>query len=367
MSRTASGAKTLDGMYYTDQSIYNAETERIFLKHWLYVCRSSDIRDAGQYVLHDVEAESVIVLRDPRGAVRAFHNVCRHRGTRLCADPTGTFSKSIQCPYHAWTYDLDGCLIGAPQMDDVTGFDRADYPLHAVAAGEVGGNVFVNFATDPRPLEEVFAPLEEKFSRWDTTQLLVAHRIVYDVAANWKLIFQNYSECYHCPSLHPILNRLTPYRDSANDLTEGSFLGGPMMLSEGHASMTMSGRACACRLPHLHDDETRLVYYYTIFPNMLLSLFPDYALVHRVDRLATNRTRIVCDWLFHRTEMARADFDPTEAIEFWNLTNSQDWEISERSQRGVASRAYQPGPYSNLESVIAIWDREYLKAVRHEP
>ena len=354
---------TLAGRYYADQSIYDIETESIFLKRWLYAGRASTIREPGQYFLLEVDTECVIVLRDGDGCVRAFHNVCRHRGTRLCVDPTGQFSKSIQCPYHAWTYALDGSLIGAPHMGEVENFDRADFPLHPVAVAEWGGGVFVSLDSHAAPFETAFAPMIGKFQRWELERLGVAHQIVYEVATNWKLVFQNYSECYHCPSLHPVLNRLTPYRDSRNDLEEGPFLGGPMQMADGNESMTMTGGRCAAPFGGLSSEDRGLVYYYTVFPNMLLSLFPDYVLIHRLERLAPNRTRIVCDWLYHETAMQQPDFDPSGAIEFWNMTNNQDWAVSELSQRGISSRAYRPGPYSNLESMLAAWDREYLRSL----
>lgn len=362
-TRTAGSTRTLDQEYYTSDAVYEAETDRIFLKRWLYAGRSASIATPGSYFLFGLDTEDVIVLRDDEGQVRAFHNVCRHRGTRLCAEDTGAFSKSIQCPYHAWTYGLDGELIGAPFMDEVDGFDRADYPLQSVAVAEWEGCVFVNLDPHPEPFSTAFAPLIGRFERWELENVRVAHTITYEVSANWKLVFQNYSECYHCPALHPALNRLTPFRNALNDLEEGPFLGGPMRMSIDGGSMTMTGRTCAPSLGALEGEDLNMVYYYTIFPNLLLSLHPDYVLMHRIDRLAVDRTRIVCDWLFDPGAMEASDFDPSGAIEFWNMTNKQDWEVSELSQRGIASRAYEPGPYSELESMIAAWDRGYLHAL----
>ena len=200
-----------------------------------------------------------------------------------------------------------------------------------------------------------------KFSQWRLLELESVHQIVYDVEANWKLLFQNYSECYHCPNLHPVLNRLTPYRNSSNDLEEGPFLGGPMDLAQDYQSMTMSGQRCAAPLGEVSGEDLSRVYYYTIFPNMLLSLHSDYVLVHRIQPQSAGQTRIVCDWLFHPDAITQPDFDPNGAIEFWNMTNKQDWQVTERSQKGICSRAYIPGPYAELESMLAAWDREYLK------
>ena len=362
-TRTSRGAKTLERRYYISPEVFELELDRIFSTRWLYAGRSSAVSEPGRFFLFEQSSESVIVLRDGDHRVRAFHNTCRHRGTRLTDEAEGSFSRSIQCPYHAWTYGLDGALIGAPFMDEVDGFCKGDYPLHAVRVAEWEGGVFLCLDPEAPPFETAFAPLIGKFDRWHWGALEVAHRVVYEIEANWKLVFQNYSECYHCPGLHPQLNRLTPFRDAWNDLEEGPFLGGPMKMSIDGGSMTMTGRRCAPPLPGIEGQHLSLVQYYTIFPNLLLSLHPDYVLVHRIEPRAVDRTRIVCDWLFHPDAMSDPDFDASDAIEFWNTTNTQDWRVSELSQRGISSRAYTPGPYSELESMIAAWDREYLRAL----
>jgi Rieske 2Fe-2S family protein len=211
-----------------------------------------------------------------------------------------------------------------------------------------------------------------------------AKRIEYDVRANWKLMFENYSECYHCPGVHPQLQKVSPYDSAENDLIEGPFLGGFMKINQG-AGLTMSGKACALgiadstRAPtrdrnqpgtnehdydheHEHEKEDReLVFYYSIFPNMLLSLHPEYVMVHQLWPKSPDRTLIVCDWFFHPDAFNRSDFQPEDAIEFWDTTNKQDWHVCELSQQGIASRAYEPGPYSSRESIPAAWDREYLR------
>ena len=362
-TRTAGGARTLPARYYTSDEVFRAEMERIFARRWLYAGRRTRLREPGSFFLYEIDKESLILLQDRTGKPRAFFNVCRHRGTRICSETSGLFSGTIRCPYHGWSYDLDGSLAGAPNMQDVAGFDRSDYPLKAASLEAWDGGLFVNLAADPEPLDRAFAPLIDKFNAWRVAELVVAHRITYDVKANWKLVFQNYSECYHCPTLHPALNRLTPYRNTDNDLLEGPFLGGPMKLAEDNGSMTMSGARCAPPLGDVSGEDLNLVYYYTISPTMLLSLNPDYVLVHRIQPLAADRTLIDCEWLFHPDAVSRDGFDPSEAVEFWNTTNTQDWEVSEKSQLGIASRAYTPGPYSELESMIAAWDREYLRAL----
>ncbi len=199
----AAGAKTLEQKYFVSPEIFAQEQEKIFSKKWVLVGHQSQIAKGGDYFVQEVAGESLIVLRDKDGRVRSFYNVCRHRGTRLRGDQNGHLS-AIQCPYHAWTYGLDGRLIGAPHMDDVEGFDKADYSLHAVNLALWEGFIFVNLA-DGCLLEKVFAPLSGRFSHWNLPKLRSAKRIEYDVQANWKLIFENYSECYHCPGVHPAL------------------------------------------------------------------------------------------------------------------------------------------------------------------
>jgi len=301
-------------------------------------------------------------VRDQKGSIGCFHNVCRHRGTHLCESTAG-HSSAIQCPYHAWTYALDGRLIGAPHMDGVPGFEKVEYSLHAVDLALWEGFIFVNLARASAPLEEWFAPLVGKFTHWNLARLRSAKRTEYDVRANWKLIFENYSECYHCPGVHPMLSKVSPYDSSENDLCEGPFLGGFMSITKG-AGLTMSGKACALSVGDIRSEDHARVFYYSIFPNMLLSLHPEYVMVHQLWPKSPERTLILCDWFFHPEAFDRDDFHPNDAIEFWDMTNQQDWHVCELSQQGIASRAYQPGPYSPRESIPAAWDREYLRYVR---
>ena len=358
----AQGAKTLPQKYFVSPEVFEQEQEKIFAQHWMLVGHESDVAKAGDYFLRDVSGESVIIVRDKGGEVRAFYNVCRHRGTRLCEEASG-HSSAIQCPYHAWTYGLDGRLVGAPHMDEVSGFDRNDYSLYPVKVGVWEGFIFVNLANDAMPLEEWFAPLTGKFSHWNLAKLRSAKRVEYDVHANWKLMFENYAECYHCPGVHPQLQKVSPYDSAENDLREGPFLGGFMKINPGK-SLTLSGNACAAFVGKI--ENLQQVFYYSIFPNMLLSLHPEYVMVHQLWPQSPEQTLIICDWLFHPDAFVRPDFNPNDAIEFWDVTNKQDWHVCELSQQGIASRAYQPGPYSSRESIPAAWDQEYLKWMQHE-
>jgi Rieske 2Fe-2S family protein len=365
--RSAFGQHTLAGEYFTSPEIFAEERERIFRRRWLYAGHASEIREPGDYLLFELDHESVLVVRGHDGVARAFHNFCRHRGTRLCLEPTGTVGKAIQCPYHAWTYELDGRLRAAPNMNGVAGFRAADQTLLAVRLAELEGLVFVHLGEPSQPLEVELAALAGRFDRWRLGELERVHRTRYEVAANWKLLFHNYSECYHCPNVHPHLNRLTPYRNTSNDLVDGPVLGGPMWMTRDDGSMTIGGERCAPLLPGLEPADRGHVRYYTVFPSMFLSLHPDYVLVHRARALGPTRTRIDCDWFFHPDAIAAPGFDPAPAIEFWDLTNRQDWELCANAQMGVASRAYLPGLYADLESQLAAFDREYLAALGREP
>src|SRR5881227_2355484 len=353
----ADGAKSLPRKYFVSPDVFAKEQSEILSKRWLLVGHQSQIPKPGDYFLATIAGESVIVTRDQKSQVRGFYNVCRHRGTRLKEDACGHAS-AIQCPYHAWTYRLDGRLIGAPHMDDVPGFDKADYSLHRVNLGLWEGFIFVNLEKNPEPLEEWFLPLKGKFSHWNMSILQPAKRIEYDVRANWKLMFENYSECYHCPGVHPQLQKISPYDSAENDLREGPFLGGFMKINPGK-SLTMSGNACAAFVGKI--ENLQQVFYYSIFPNMLLSLHPEYVMVHQLWPHSPERTLIVCDWLFHPDAFNRSDFKPDDAIEFWDMTNKQDWHVCELSHQGITSRAYEPGPYSSRESIPAAWDEYYLK------
>ena len=354
------GARTMPQRYYVGDEVFALEQDRIFARSWLCVGRSAELAEPGAYKLQAIGADNVLILREKSGSLRAFHNVCRHRGTRLCEAERGTLRETIQCPYHAWTYALDGRLIGAPHMQEVAGFDKKEYSLFRVALEEWEGFIFINMAPNPEPFETVYAPLLGRFTRFNLAGLKVARRIEYTVKSNWKLVLQNYNECLHCPTIHPQLSRVLPYTSGANDLTAGPFLGGFMEIAPPHVSATMSGRSCGTLIGTLPDEDQRRAYYYSLFPAWMLSIHPDYVVYYMVWPQSPGETKIISEWMFHPDTIARPDFDPSDAVEFWDVTNTQDWHICELSHAGIASRAYVPGPYSPRESVPAAWDREYL-------
>jgi Rieske 2Fe-2S family protein len=359
-------AKTLPGRYFTSAEIFAEEMERIFTRQWLCVGPVDRIRASGEYFVAQLGAYSVIVVREKSGGIRAYHNVCRHRGTRICEAAAGKFGETIQCPYHAWTYGLDGRLIATPSSDQLKGFDKADYPLFDVPTAIWEGLVFVHLGADPAPFEATHPSLIGRFSRFRIPDLTVARRIDYDVAANWKLIVENYQECYHCAPIHPALTKLSPPTSGEIDLYEGPVLGGFMVLSADNDTMSMSGFSCGMTVsPDLPRDDLRRIYYYSIFPNVLLSMHHDYVMLHTLFPVAVDRTRITCEWLFHPASLDASRFNPDDGIEFWDMTNREDWHICEQSQRGVSSPAYRPGPYSARENMSAAFDKEVLRALGH--
>ena len=356
--------KTLPGQYYASEQIFQTEIQRIFYEQWLCIGRAAQIPHSGDFFVQAIGRESVIIVRGQDERIRAVYNVCRHRGTRMCTHQTGQFRGSIQCPYHAWTYGLDGRLMGVPDGHEIKGFDKAEYPLYQAALEIWEGFLFLNLSARPKPFAELFAPLKNRFKAWHVSKLQSAHRIEYEVQANWKLIVENYNECYHCPLIHPALNQLSHYRSGDNELNKGLFLGGYQEFTNNNGSLSLSGHACAPPLGEVSGEDLNRVYYFSLFPNMLLSLHPDYIMFHTLWPQSVDRTHIVCEWLFDPVVMAGPGFDPRSATEFWDMTNRQDWRVCELSQLGVVSRAYTPGPfYMWHESLLAEFDRQVLQAL----
>jgi len=354
------GATTLAASWYTSPDVFASEQERIFGRAWLCVGREESLAQPGDFFTVERAGESLIVTRDATGRVHAFFNVCRHRGTRICEAASGRFAGSMQCPYHGWTYGLDGALKVARNMNDVPNFDRADYPLKEAAVELWEGFVLVNLDADATPFENAFAPLIGRFARWNIGALRTARTVTYDLACNWKLIFLNYSECYHCPLVHPQLDKLSPSDSGRNDLSDGPFLGGYSELRRPGTSLTTSGRSSRPPIGTVSGADLDRVYYYTLFPSFMLSTHPDYVMVHYLKPIAPDRTEIVCAWLFDPQTIAQPDFDPSDVVDFWDLTNRQDWHVTQLTQLGMRSRAYSPGPYSNAEGLLSAFDRHYL-------
>ncbi len=359
------GQMSLPAEAYVDASVLRWEMEHFFDGSWVCAGRSEDLRNAGDRRAVSLGHERALLVRDEGGKLRAFYNVCRHRGHELMEVGETANGRFVRCPYHAWAYGLDGSLKGAPGYAGVAGFDKADYPLVPVRIAEWQGWVFANASGDAVPFEEHVGNLGDMIGNHGSGELVTAARQDYEVEANWKILVENYHECYHCPSIHPELCKVSPPKSGEDHESRGAWVGGSMELEEHADTMSLTGQSFAPRLPHLAEGQEREVYYYQIFPNLLISPHPDYVLTHRLTPVAPDRTHVECEWLFSREALASEGFDPSYATEFWHITNGQDWRACEAVQRGVSSRGYRQGPLSPEESTvgkfIAMVARGYLE------
>ncbi len=354
--RPFKAARLLPPRVFHDPAILDYELTNWFGREWVCVGREEEAANRGEYVLANVGGENVMVIRGADGALRAFHNVCRHRGSTILEEPRGKLVR-IQCPYHAWTYDLEGRLHRAKHTEDLIDFEPAENSLVQVGCETWQGFVFLNLDTAAPPLLDTLEDLPGHFERFDFASLRRGRRITYDVKANWKAIAENYSECYHCPGIHPQLNRLTPYDMGRNYLTEGPWEGGYMELVANAETMSTDGHTHGRPpLPGIDGDDLQRIYYYVVWPNLLMSLHPDYLMTHQVWPVEPGRSIVHCDWFFHPDTIAGPGFDPSDAIDFWDLTNRQDWHVCELQQEGTGSRAYTAGRYSNQEDSVHAFD-----------
>lgn len=352
-------ATLLPARAYTDESIWAFERDEWFLRDWLCVARDEEAAEPGSFVTLEVLGQSILVVRGRDRVLRAFHNVCRHRGTVLADEACGRAVR-FQCPYHAWVYDLDGRLLRAKHMDDIEGFALEGLGLAPVRCETWGGFVFVSFASSsdavPPLLDwlEDWVPHHASFGR-DLSRLRRAARLEYDVAANWKIVAENYSECYHCPGVHPLLNKLTPYDLGEDFFPAGPWKGGWMPFAEGCETMSLDGLRHGRPLLYARDEvEAGRVYYYVLWPNLIVSIHPDYVLTHHAWPEGPGRTRVWCDVYVDADDAP--ELDVSGAVEFWDLTNRQDYEVVELQQRGMASRSWVAGRYSNQEASVHAFD-----------
>jgi len=350
-------ASTLPGRFYHDPAIFAQELQTMFSRMWLCVGREEDIENPGDYLTRTVGDESVVVLRDAGGAVNAFHNVCRHRGSRLLSEASGSGLKHVQCPYHAWTYGLDGALRAAPHMEDARNFDRVQFGLNRVRLERWDGFLFINFSKEGPGLMEFLGDMGTKFARYGMGGLRRGKRIHYTVATNWKMLAENYSECYHCALIHPELNKVSHYTSGETDLVNQATVGGWMDLrKDEYQTMSLSGKSNRPPFKGIATEDHRRIHYYIVYPNMLLSLHPDYVMTHTIWPAGPGQSDIVCEFLFDRDEVARPDFDPSDAVDFWDLTNRQDWHVCELAYKGTQSGGYTKGRLSSLEWMVHIFD-----------
>jgi Rieske 2Fe-2S family protein len=354
---------------FVDPGVFEWELERIFAG-WICVGHASRVSAPGDYVMREVGADSVVVMAGEDGRPRAFLNVCRHRGARLLSDSEGTVRRRLVCPYHAWSYGLDGELVGARHMEGVEDFDTSCWGLIPVRVATVGGLVFVDLSGEAPDISGHLGDLSGHLDHYRVNGLSRGGRVDYDVAANWKAIAENYSECLHCPGVHPELNALSHYLSGEVLVGAGAWCGGSMTLREGASTMARKGGARNGRRPidGLSGDDLDSVLYFALFPNALVSLHPDYVMLHTLWPRAVDRTEVICEWFFEPATIAADGFDPSDALDFWDQVNREDWHVCELTQKGVRTRGYVPGRYSAEEVDVHEFDvmvaRRYLEAMR---
>ena len=341
--------------HYVEPAGFAAEREQVLAREWFCAGRVDDLGLdlPGRLAVLDVLGESVLVARLRNGNLAAHYNVCRHRGSQLVPVPPGEpppgprAAAALRCPYHSWTYDLSGALLRAPYTEDVDGFAPEQFGLHPLGAATWAGFLFVHLTpAEAVPLAASLGAVPERLCRYPLDRLRTGRRLGYDVAANWKLICENYNECYHCAGVHPELCRLVPAfaRGGRNLAWESG-----IPHREGTWTFTADGTSTRSAFPDLDDDERVRHKGELVYPNLLLSLSADHVAAFTLWPLGHDRTRIVCDLLFAPTEIACDSFDPSDAAEFWDLVNRQDWAVCESVQRGMSSRAYQQGWFAPME------------------
>ncbi len=350
---------SLPSEWYRNEAVFGVEKTRLFAREWLAVCREQEIRAPGDHLVLDVLGESILLLRNREGALRAFYNVCRHRGARLCRAPGdagerwgvaatgGITARLIVCPYHQWSYDFDGALVAAPHLSSAA-FDRRDFHLHPVGVAVWGGFVFVHLTpAEAAPLGEQLGGIPERLARYPLAQLGIGATRRYEVAANWKILCENYNECYHCSGVHPELCAIVPaFREQGGanlDWERG------VPHRAGAYTFTRSGTTARRPFPGLNEDERTRHKGELVYPNLFVSLACDHAAIFLLFPRGAARTDVVCHFLFEAQELAKPDFDAADAVEFWDLVNRQDWNVCESVQQGLVSSVHTHGYYAPME------------------
>ena len=355
---------TLPRDAYVSAAVFDAERERIFAREWVLVGREESIPAEGNYLDVDVLGESLLVVRDGGGVLRAFFNVCRHRGCALVlrekhegategVPVAGRTGKALRCPYHSWTYALDGSLRSAPLLEEALAGRKQEFGLHPAGLETWGGFIFVNL--DPasasargNTLESQFGVSMQRLKNYPLADLRLGRRIVYDVATNWKVILENYNECYHCGGVHPELCKVVPAFRQNSGISLNWEHGVPHR--EGAVTFTASGQTTRAPFPGIDANELVRHKGELIYPNFMISASMDHIAAFTIFPRDAGHTTVICDFLFHPSEIARPGFDPLDAVDFWDVINRQDWAVCEGVQRGMNSRRFTHGYYGPMES-----------------
>jgi Rieske 2Fe-2S family protein len=339
--------------WYVDPDSWSTERERVLLREWTCVGRRADLGlgEPRRVVVVDVLGESVLLTSDENRALHAAYNVCRHRGSQIVptlpgSPPACSEVGALRCPYHSWTYALDGRLLRAPHTEDGD-VEPSELGLHPVGVEEWGGFVFVHLTpAEAGPLADAVARPTETLANYGLGDLVTGLRFEYDVAANWEVLAENYNECYHCGPVHPELSRLVPAFGSGGTGLDWEH-GVPHR--EGAWTFTMTGTTRRSPLPGLDETERTHHKGELVYPNLMLSCSADHVAAFVLRPQAVDRTSIECLLLFGPDAVADDDFDPSDAGDLWDLVNRQDWAICESVQRGMSSRAYTHGWFAPME------------------
>ena len=354
--RPLGAATTLPGRAYTDEDVFAFEREHWFGRDWVCVGRTSDVAGAGAWFVASVGRAEVIVIGGDDGIPRAFHNVCRHRGVALL-EGCGQHAARIKCPYHGWSYDLRGRLSRAPGAQDAPGFDASAHALFPVRLETFGGFLFASLSAGGARLLDWLDDLPAQLEGIPLEALLSGRRTRYRVRANWKLLMENFAESYHFRTVHPQLERKTPSRLAESLLSRGPWQGGWMPLLAAAETVSTDGKCHGRPLLRKAGAKPHGVFDYVLFPNLFLSLQPDYLLAYVVMPISHEVTQVTFDVLFDPGAGSPSLVDAPDVYDFWAVTNAEDFEVCERQQRGVGSPAYRPGVYTAAEEGVHEFDK----------
>jgi glycine betaine catabolism A len=328
----------LPAAWYSDPGQYRRELEAFWYAKWIAVAREEEIAAPGDWRVVTIGTQKILLVKD-ESELRAFHNTCRHRGSILCTEERGNFPrKRIVCPYHSWTYDLSGNLVATPRRMETPDFDMKNFPLYQVATRTWAGFVFVCLEGSPA------FDVPKKYGNYGFEKLRIGKRIVADVEANWKLLAENFSECFHCPPVHPELCRVvTAYQEAgAWGLRQSS----KAEYKSGAATLTLDGSSRLTPFPALNQQERKTLYIpEMVLPNLFLNIHPDYVNSHLMFPTGPQSVRIVYDWLFEPRHLPLSDDDLAHYVALWDITNQQDARNCEWQQQGMQSRAFAHGHY----------------------